>query len=118
MTISIKKIKIIISLLFNVKNDFINVAVLLISTKHEYFRWISKYCPEARFIMKVDDDIVINIFKLLPYLRKKKVTNYYPTNIISCNLWENRKPERDIKSKWYVSEVGTCTDISLRTLSH
>ena len=56
--------------------------------------------------MKIDDDIIVNIFKLLPYLRLKQVKKYYPQNVISCNLWRNAEPARDPNSKWYISEVS------------
>lgn len=56
--------------------------------------------------MKVDDDILVNVFKLLPYLRLKQYKKFYPLSIISCNLWKNSKPERKKDSKWYISEVS------------
>lgn len=33
------------------------------------FEWVMKYC-DFEFFLKVDDDVFVNIFKLLNYLRK------------------------------------------------
>jgi hypothetical protein len=37
------------------------------------FKWAAKYCKNARFVMKVDDDVVVNSFYLINFLEKKKI---------------------------------------------
>ena len=32
-------------------------------------KWIATYCPHAQFILKVDDDIIVNTFLLLRHLK-------------------------------------------------
>ncbi|KAK3577723.1 hypothetical protein CHS0354_002935 [Potamilus streckersoni] len=34
------------------------------------YRWISEFCPQAKFVLKVDDDVFVNVFKLLLNMSK------------------------------------------------
>lgn len=65
-------------------------------------RWVTEYCPQAKIIIKIDDDVFINPFKLvqdvLPRFRNK-------TRLISCHL---RRSGTSIivrgKGKWMVHD--------------
>lgn len=35
-------------------------------------KWISTYCKNAQFILKVDDDIIVNTFALVDHLKLLK----------------------------------------------
>ncbi|KAH3701448.1 lactosylceramide 1,3-N-acetyl-beta-D-glucosaminyltransferase-like [Dreissena polymorpha] len=67
------------------------------------YRWITERCRNAKFILKTDDDIVVNMFKLftrvLPNFQNK-------TKQILCNhIYADTMPIiREKESKWYVSE--------------
>ena len=56
--------------------------------------------------MKTDDDILVNTFKLLPFIKLKIANKYYPNNVIFCNVWYGKKPMRMLDSKWYISKVS------------
>lgn len=66
-------------------------------------QWINDNCIQAKYIVKADDDMFVNIFALTEYLLPQI---YRKEKAIMCSLKENRtsvivrKPE----SKWYVPE--------------
>lgn len=62
----------------------------------------SKYCTNAKFILKTDDDILINMFNIrghLEYLNKYSIIN---DRTILCKLYDDRTMPviRDPKNKW------------------
>lgn len=61
--------------------------------------WVSDYCPKARFAMKTDDDMFINIPKLLNFTDK----HANDKNVIFGRLAKRWKPIRNQKSKYFVS---------------
>ena len=67
------------------------------------FKWISERCKNAKFILKVDDDVVVNTYQLymeiLPRFENK-------SKQIFCNhILPGTMPIlRNKKSKWYVNE--------------
>lgn len=50
-------------------------------------KWISQYCQNAKHILKVDDDILSNIFILLRHLRSLENHNMAQKNTIMCLVW-------------------------------
>ena len=66
-------------------------------------KWTSIYCSHAKYVLKADDDILIDIHALMDYLNSEEVRNYGTQNLIICNQWTRMKVIRDKKSKWYVS---------------
>ncbi|KAG5261930.1 hypothetical protein AALO_G00290170 [Alosa alosa] len=62
-------------------------------------RWVSTYCPLARYIMKTDSDIFVNMDNLVYNLLKpatKPRRRYFTGYVI------NGSPIRDMRSKWYM----------------
>ncbi|KAL3851937.1 hypothetical protein ACJMK2_015629 [Sinanodonta woodiana] len=61
-------------------------------------RWIQEHCQNTKFVLKVDDDVVINIFKLiedvLPVLSNS-------SNTIACRVRKTVTVDR--RGKWAVS---------------
>ena len=66
-------------------------------------KWTSIYCDRAKYVLKADDDILIDIHALMDYLNSEEVKGYGNRNLIICNQWTRMKVIRDKKSKWYVS---------------
>ncbi|XP_018325600.1 beta-1,3-galactosyltransferase 5 [Agrilus planipennis] len=61
--------------------------------------WVDNYCPKAAFVLKTDDDMFINVHRLLVF-----VVNHDPNQrIIYGRLAKNWKPIRNKKSKYYSS---------------
>ncbi|KAM4675009.1 beta-1,3-galactosyltransferase 2-like [Discoglossus pictus] len=62
--------------------------------------WVTKFCPNASYVMKIDSDMFLNVeylvqHLLLPELPVRK--NYFTGYILA-----NSRPIRDRSSKWYV----------------
>ncbi|CAF0848500.1 unnamed protein product [Brachionus calyciflorus] len=62
-------------------------------------KWIIKYCSNIKYYLKCDDDIVINTFKVLQFLKQVKLK----PKTIACNLLYDSGVIRDVSSKWYLS---------------
>lgn len=63
------------------------------------YNWISRFCSSVEYVVKMDDDITINYYKLFEIINKYKPKSQF----LGC-LIRNPKPERNHSSKWYVSE--------------
>ncbi|KAJ6640997.1 Beta-1,3-galactosyltransferase 5 [Pseudolycoriella hygida] len=63
--------------------------------------WVDTYCPKASFILKTDDDMFINVPKLLMFIEK----HHKDTKVIYGRLAKKWKPIRNKKSKYYVSPL-------------
>ena len=78
-------------------DDYVNMTYKTVLGLH----WMTRYCPKATFIMKVDDDVMINIYKLVNFLKdlntKENLQNFY------YGLTHKAKPFRENTSKWQIS---------------
>lgn len=61
--------------------------------------WVDDNCPKASFVLKTDDDMFINVPKLLQFTEKKHTDK----RTIYGRLAKKWKPIRNKKSKYYVS---------------
>lgn len=50
-------------------------------------KWVAEYCHNSRFILKVDDDILSNIFILLRHLNSLDKHDIANNNTIMCLVW-------------------------------
>jgi beta-1,3-galactosyltransferase 1 len=50
-------------------------------------KWISQYCSNVKYILKVDDDIVSNIFILLRHLKSLETHKLIKQKTIMCLVW-------------------------------
>ena len=65
-------------------------------------KWIDRYCNEAKFVLKSDDDTFVNTFNYIAYINR--VTRYfdqYQTNTIFCAVWHRMTVLR--RGKWKVN---------------
>ncbi|XP_055376230.1 beta-1,3-galactosyltransferase 5 [Condylostylus longicornis] len=87
-------------------NDLIqgnfNEAYRNLTYKHLMgLKWVLERCNNAKFIIKVDDDIVFDIYYINKFLRYfHPVDKYY----IAGYVLSNQKTIRNQGSKWYVSK--------------
>jgi hypothetical protein len=63
-------------------------------------KWSRTYSNNTRFFLKVDDDMLINTFAILPYL--DAYTD--PVNSLLCLDNAHSKVIRDKDSKWYITK--------------
>jgi len=61
--------------------------------------WVDNYCPKAAFVLKTDDDMFINVSRLLAFIAKHKPEQ----RTIYGRLAKKWKPIRNKKSKYYIS---------------
>ena len=63
-------------------------------------KWVSTYCPHAKFVLKADDDIFVNAFTLLRHLQSLDETGIDNKNLILCLVWNRMIVMRS--GKWKV----------------
>jgi hypothetical protein len=78
-----------------VQEDFLDSYKNLTYKGIMALKWISIYCSTTKYILKVDDDIVVNTFTLLNHL--KFLDKHHPDrqNTILCLLWQAMIVMRD-----------------------
>nr|XP_023012955.1 beta-1,3-galactosyltransferase 1-like [Leptinotarsa decemlineata] len=64
-------------------------------------KWASKFCSSAKYIVKMDDDIVVNIEKVTEILDSLKMPSR--KNVIAGYILRNMQPIREPANKWYVT---------------
>lgn len=67
------------------------------------FKWIVIYCANAKYVLKTDDDMFINIPNILHFLYSNGAV--LTTTIVGA-CTHNSSPIRDKQSKWYASEMS------------
>ena len=87
-----------------VQEDFIDSYRNLTYKAIMGLKWISNNCKHARFILKTDDDIFVNIFNLVSHLRSISAHKATVKRLLLCLVWYRMKVIRDPKSKWYLSK--------------
>ncbi|XP_050416400.1 beta-1,3-galactosyltransferase 1 isoform X1 [Patella vulgata] len=84
-----------------IQGDFIDSFKNLTLKSAMAIHWINTYCLQARYIIKADDDIFVNIFKIvedfIPLLS-------YRNNTVLCHFHRAGASTivRNPKSKWYI----------------
>lgn len=65
-------------------------------------KWITYFCQSAKYILKADDDIFVDIFQLTNYL-KDTFGSKPPKKFLMCLIIRNTFVRRSTRSKWRVS---------------
>lgn len=73
-------------------------------------KWISEYCPQAKFILKVDDDIITNTFIILRHLKSIDTHNVVKKKTVMCLVWNRMHVQREKKNKWFLSQDDFAKD--------
>ncbi|XP_043598943.1 beta-1,3-galactosyltransferase 5 [Bombus pyrosoma] len=69
-------------------------------------RWASSNC-RSTFLIKTDNDIVLNVFEMLELLQKKTIKE----NAISGYVLRKMKPIRTSNNKWFVTDEDFSDDV-------
>lgn len=85
-----------------VQEDFIDSYRNLTYKGIAALKWISDYCNNSVFALKTDDDILVNIFKLVKHLKEIVEKDLGRKDLILCNQWLRMAVLRDKNSKWYI----------------
>ncbi|EZA49949.1 hypothetical protein DMN91_011836 [Ooceraea biroi] len=78
-------------------DTYSNLTLKTIST----LEWVDSHCSEVRYLLKADDDMFINVPRLLAFVNKHAKDR----NVIFGRLARKWKPIRNRKSKYYVSQA-------------
>lgn len=65
-------------------------------------KWVTYFCHHAKYILKTDDDIFVDIFQFIDYLQAS-FGHITPPNLMMCFLIPYPNPKRSQRSKWRVS---------------
>jgi len=87
-----------------VQNDFMDTYYNLTIKTIMGFKWVTRYCQNAKYTLKVDDDVVVNVRYLTGYLKESFDRNLHTKNSILCMYHVNAPVCRDPTSKFYLSE--------------
>lgn len=82
-----------------IKGKFIDTYDNLTLKTISMLEWIDNYCPKASFVLKTDDDMFINVSRLLYFINKHNPEQ----RAIYGRLAKKWKPIRNKKSKYYIS---------------
>jgi hypothetical protein len=85
------------------QSDFVDSYHLLIDKNMMVFEWISKYCSRTHFLLKIMDDVVVNMKALVEFLNDHIRNKNQIQNIIMGMIFHSSIPFRNPKDKWYVS---------------
>ena len=65
--------------------------------------WVLEYCTNADYVIKLDDDVYVNIKPILTHLVDKFGAFPKEAEFIYCNNIEMASPVRNTSSKWFVN---------------
>uniref|UniRef100_A0A4W4GQ14 Hexosyltransferase n=1 Tax=Electrophorus electricus TaxID=8005 RepID=A0A4W4GQ14_ELEEL len=83
-----------------IQMDFLDTYHNLTIKTMMMMNWLATYCTSARYAMKIDADIFLNVPYLVEYLHSQAEKQDYITGSVITDA----RPRRDIHSKWYLSE--------------
>jgi len=81
-----------------VQEDFLDSYRNLSLKSAAMLKWSYKYCPSAKYTLKADDDMFVNIEYLLKVLKLRTLKN----TVIGMQI-TGAQPVQDKNSKWYTS---------------
>lgn len=84
-----------------IKEDFIDTYTNLTYKTVMGFKWAATKCAHARYVMKTDDDMYVNIPNLLKVLKGPVMKELNSSVIGACSI--KASPIRDRNSKWFAS---------------
>ena len=87
-----------------VQEDFVDSYKNLTYKGIMAMKWISEYCSSAPFVLKIDDDMIVNTFYLVKHLNTLIEQRELNKRTIICYLHGHMKVIRVKESKWYLSK--------------
>lgn len=68
------------------------------------FKWAATYCNQIKYVMKINENVIPNTYRLIKYLQHKLQKNPEFDNTIICRTHLKSMVIRDVHSKWYISK--------------
>ena len=85
-----------------VQNDFMDTYYNLTIKTIMGFKWVSSFCQNAQYTLKIDDDVVVNVPFFIDYLEELVRKNKHQKNSLIGRFFKKAKVIRNSKSKFYV----------------
>lgn len=82
-----------------IRGKFVDTYENLTLKTISMFEWVDNFCSKASFVLKTDDDMFINVSRLLAFINKHNPDQ----RVIYGRLAKKWKPIRNKKSKYYIS---------------
>uniref|UniRef100_A0A0B7BM48 Hexosyltransferase n=1 Tax=Arion vulgaris TaxID=1028688 RepID=A0A0B7BM48_9EUPU len=83
------------------QEDFIDSYENLSLKSVSILKWVKTFCPNTQFVLKVDDDMYVNIPFMITILREQVLDRTTPSAFIMGSMQEGAQPMRNPTSKWY-----------------
>uniref|UniRef100_A0A6B0VCG5 Hexosyltransferase n=1 Tax=Ixodes ricinus TaxID=34613 RepID=A0A6B0VCG5_IXORI len=64
-------------------------------------KWVTEYCSGVKYVVKMDDDVVINLAVMMKYLNEVPASQ---ARVFYCQVWEHMPVLRETNSPWYLSK--------------
>ena len=71
-------------------------------------KWVTQHCSHAKYVLKSDDDIFVNMFTLLRHLKSFYNMNINRNGLLMCLVWSRMKVMRE--GKWKVDKSDFAED--------
>ncbi|XP_066299689.1 beta-1,3-galactosyltransferase 1-like [Branchiostoma lanceolatum] len=88
-----------------IQEDFVDSYTNLTLKTVMCLKWASEFCPNAKFVMKADDDAFVNTYSLVRHLSSLHAANR--SKLLTGHIFSGALPIRDLKGKqkrWYLSK--------------
>jgi len=72
---------------------------------HAAFTWQQEFCPQAKYVLKTDDDTVVHLGRLDHWIKRKfdvELKNKNEATCFGCPVI-NSKPIREEYHRWFIS---------------
>ncbi|KAJ6669400.1 hypothetical protein lerEdw1_008209 [Lerista edwardsae] len=79
-----------------IRQDFLDTYYNLTLKTIMAFRWVTEFCPNARYVMKTDSDVFINTGNLVKFLLNSNTSENFMTGYVFTNNYSDR---------WFLSKV-------------
>ncbi|VDP50039.1 unnamed protein product [Soboliphyme baturini] len=76
-----------------------------------WLKWTALYCPQASYVLKIDDDVFLEPFRLLRVIKLLNEKHNGLRKSIACMIWDEMDVIRENTSKWYVTDEEYSEDI-------
>ncbi|XP_045202898.1 beta-1,3-galactosyltransferase 5-like [Mercenaria mercenaria] len=67
-------------------------------------KWVTENCPGAVYVLKTDDDIIVDIHRIVRLMRSYIEHKWGKQNILAGYIWTHMNVDRNKSSKWYTSD--------------
>lgn len=86
-----------------IQEDFIDSYNNLTIKSIFMLKWFNNKCPSAKYLVKSDDDMYLNLTGMLALVNSLNQT----TGVLIGSLISNARPILDHHNKWFISSIST-----------